>query len=334
MQILVADDSKMGREILRMALVKNGHTVTEVENGTEALAAMRKQSVRLVISDWEMPGMGGIELCRAIRNGGFPGYIYIILVTGRERRDKMEALVAGANDFMLKPFVIEDLVVRVRCAELTIAVQMRESALFMLATLIESRGAHTSRHPERIRRFAQLLAQDLGGHHLFAPELNTEFIRDLYLAAPLHDIGNASLPDSILLKSGRFSKAEFAIIQSHTTLGAKAIAQLASAYPESSLFRIASQIALTHHEQYDGKGYPQGLRGDEIPLAGRIVAVADAYDSLTSVRNYRPAYGYKEAHAMIVEEKGKRFDPRIVEGFVRIDQQLIDIASRFRDLPE
>jgi putative two-component system response regulator len=331
MRILIADDDAISLEILENALVKAGYDVVTASNGVEALECLREQRLRLVISDWDMPEMNGIDLCRAVRGEDLGGYIYFILLTARNSSAEIvEGLSAGADDFVAKPFNAAELIVRVRSGERVLGLETREMAIFALAKLAESRDPETGYHLERVRNYCHALARQVSTMPKFRHECDAEFVRLIYQTSPLHDIGKVGIPDSVLLKPGQFNAAEYEIMQQHTRLGAATLEAALEKYPEARFLKIARDIALTHHERYDGTGYPEGLAGDAIPLCGRIVAVADVYDALTSRRVYKPAFEHAVARSIILKDSGTHFDPDIVDAFLAVEEEFIAIRERCR----
>lgn len=332
MRILIVDDDEISREMLRAALVRAGHEVLVAEAAATALQLVLESRFTLVISDWEMPGMTGPELCQAIRAADLPHYVYIILLTARNRvQDVVAGLSAGADDFLSKPFDPAELAARVRSGERVLALETRDVTIFAMAKLAESRDPETGAHLDRIRRYCRVLGQQLLLQQSFAAELNSEFVRLLYLTSPLHDIGKVGIPDSVLLKPGRLTDEEFAIMKAHTTIGAETLEAAMRQYPEVQFLKMARDIALTHHERFDGKGYPHGRSGHDIPLCGRIVAVADVYDALTSKRVYKEAFTHAVTREMIFKEAGTHFDPAIVAAFATVEPRFQQIQRELMD---
>jgi len=167
------------------------------------------------------------------------------------------------------------------------------------------------------------------GH--FTDEIDAEYLRLLYSTSPLHDIGKVGIPDSVLLKPGRLSDREFEIMKTHSAVGAQTLDAALARFPKTRFLRMARDIAATHHEHYDGSGYPGGLKGDDIPLCGRIVALADVYDALTSKRSYKDAFCHDIARGIIVKDSGTQFDPRVVDAFLAAESAFIAIRDRFRE---
>lgn len=332
MRVLVVDDDLFAREMLQHTLQKAGYDVVTAENGAEALSLLQQGEARLVVSDWEMPELCGLDLCRQIRSGDFDGYVYVILLTSRDATEDIVAgMSAGADDFVAKPFNTAELLVRLRAGERVLSLETREVALFALAKLAESRDPETGHHLERVQAYSRLLAQKLAESPKFRGQIDPEFIRLVYLTSPLHDIGKVGIPDCVLRKPGRLSDSEFAIMKTHATLGAETLDAALKRFPDARFLKVARDIAATHHERWDGSGYPLGLAGEEIPLCGRIVAVADVYDALTSKRCYKDAYSSHVARSIIAGEAGSHFDPDIVEAFLEIEDEFIAVQERFAE---
>jgi putative two-component system response regulator len=331
--ILIVEDISTALELLRNALQQAGHTFRATRGGREALDLIRCGEYSLVISDWEMPGMSGVELCREVRAENLSGYVYFILLTGHDtQKEKLEGLDAGADDFMTKPFDAAELCARVRSAERMLSLETRDVAIFAMAKLAESRDPETGAHLERVQRYARALTQQLRRAGRFAGQIDDEFIRLIYLTSPLHDIGKVGIPDCVLLKPGRLSDHEFEMMKAHTTLGGQTLEAALRKFPNVKFLQMARDIAMTHHERVDGKGYPAGLAGDSIPLAGRIVAVADVYDALTSKRVYKDAFGHEVAKSIIVADAGTHFDPLVVDAFVAAEAEFQAVRQRFSEV--
>lgn len=334
MKILVVDDDEMTLEIVSGILTRNGHDVDTACDGKAALQLLRRGMHRVVVSDWEMPELSGPALCAEIRSGDFDGYIYTILLTGRNKAsDAIEGLNAGADDFIPKPVDPAQLTARVRIAERILSLQTRDLTIFVLAKLAESRDPETGAHLERVRCYSRLLAQRLQATAPAEKPIEPGYPQTIYLTSPLHDIGKVAIPDHVLLKPGRLTDREFDIMKTHTTVGAQTLDAALKEHPEAHFLSMAKDIAATHHERWDGSGYPNRLAGENIPLCGRIVALADVYDALTSKRVYKDAFSHDVARAIIVKDSGSHFDPQIVQAFLAIEPQFIEVYNQFREMP-
>jgi putative two-component system response regulator len=332
MRILIVDDNKIALTVLRSVLEQSGHEVVAATDGNQALAILRAAPCGLVISDWAMPNMDGIELCHAIRSEDLLGYVYVILLTGHNLpEERVKGLRAGADDFVAKPFDPAELLARVQTAERILSLETRDVAIFAMARLAESRDPETGQHLERVRSYSRVLAQHLSGVEKFGTEINAEFIRLIYLTSPLHDIGKVGIPDCVLLKPGRLNDREFEIMKTHAALGAQTLDAALRRFPTVKFLQMGRDIAASHHERFDGTGYPQGLAGDSIPLCARIVAVADVYDALTSKRVYKDAFTHHITRSMIVEQAGAQFDPDVVDAFAHNEAQFLAIRAQFAE---
>lgn len=332
MNILIADDDFVSLQVLAEVLKDAGHNVIQASDGMQAWKLFCERPANIVITDWMMPGMSGIELCRKIRNESPAGYVYVVILTSRSgATNVVEGMDAGADEFLAKPIQPVELVARVRAGQRILALESRHVAIFGMAKLAESRDPETGQHLERVRAFSRSLALHMRKSEDFRDQLTLEFIDTVYLTSPLHDIGKVGIPDCVLLKPGRLDDAEFQIMKTHTQIGADTLSAAVAQYPEVDFLRIARDIALTHHERFDGAGYPRGLRGDDIPLCGRIVALADVYDALTSKRVYKSAYTHQMAVNIIAEQKGRQFDPRAVDAFIACQHEFLDFRSRFAE---
>ena len=333
MQVLIVDDDPIALEMLQHVLTRGGYEVETATDGHEALEKLRGGTCRLVISDWSMPNMDGLELCRRLRaseDGG--GYVYVVLLTARSgSAETVEGLAAGADDFIPKPFNPDELLLRVRIGERVLSLESRDLTIFAMAKLAESRDPETGAHLERVRNYSRAIAQSLRDNPKFATQIDSAFVRLIHQTSPLHDIGKVAIPDCVLLKPGRLSDREFEIMKSHTTLGAQTLDAALKEHPEAGFLRLARNIAATHHERWDGTGYPNRLAGEDIPLCGRIVAVADVYDALTTRRVYKGAFSHEIGRAMILEERGTHFDPDVVDAFVACEAAILAIRARYSD---
>ncbi len=330
-RILIIDDESANISLLRRVLRRAGFTNLESTMDAREVPALVKASAPdLILLDLWMPHMNGFEVLEQLRPEiGETSYLPILVVSADITAEaKTRALSQGAKDFLHKPFDLVEVMLRIRnlletrhlylelqrqneVLEARVKERTREleeaqiEVIDRLARAAEYRDHTTGQHTRRVGELSALLAS-----WLRLPQDEVELIRK---AAPLHDVGKISLSDAILLKPGRLSPAEVELNRSHTTLGAELLA--GGHFP---LLRMAEEIALTHHERWDGFGYPRGLAGEEIPLSGRIVAVADVFDALVHERPYKRAWTAEEAAAEIAEQSGKQFDPEVVRALLSL----------------
>jgi len=332
MRVLVAEDDPTTRRLLERLLATWGHEPMTAATGEEAWRVLQEDDApRLALTDWDMPGMTGVELCHKLRQNIFEHYTYVILLTARgQQSDIVDGLNAGADDYVVKPFDRLELHGRVRAGERVLALETRDLAIFAMAKLVESRDPETGGHLERVRSYCKVIGRQLAGSEKFGNTVDPAFIRAIHLTSPLHDIGKVGIPDSILLKPGRLSDREFDIMKSHATLGAETLDAALREFPDVRFLMMARDIAATHHERFDGTGYPAGLSGEAIPLCGRIMALADVYDALTSKRVYKSAQSHEVARSIVTEESGSHFDPDIIDAFIHTEDQFVTIAEAHR----
>jgi len=355
--VLVVDDTPNNLSLLS-DLLREEYRVKVATNGEKALRIAEAQDAPdLILLDVMMPGMDGYEVCRRLKEQDETRNIPVIFLTARtDPEDERIGLELGAVDFIAKPINPPLVHARVRnhlllknhsdflrdkAAWLEAEVQSRtrdiqrvkEVAIVAMASLAETRDNETGNHIRRTQNYVKALAEYLSGQPDFAGLLDAESIDLLYKSAPLHDIGKVGIPDSILLKPGKHTPEEFEIMMTHTTLGAEAIvvAEEVLGDSEMSFLRYAREIAQTHHEKWNGSGYPNQLKGEDIPLSGRLMAVADVYDALISKRVYKPAFPHDKAMSIIREGRGTHFDPRIVDALDQIEDRFIAIAAEFAD---
>lgn len=341
--ILIVDDLADNLKILSSVLQPTYRTHVTT-SGTEALSlALRSPAPDLILLDVLMPAMNGFEVCRRLKSDPRLADIPVIFLTGAvDPEDEQAGLDVGAVDYITKPFsaplvlarvkahlqvkVAQDLLKSqnafleaevVRRTEEVAAIQ--DAAMIALGSLAETRDNETGAHIQRTQHFVRSLATHARGVKPFGAQLGVGQIETMFKCAPLHDIGKVGIPDTILLKPGPLSPPEFEVMKTHTTLGARAIEQAERRIDNPrSFLAVARQIALTHHERWDGTGYPGGLKGEETPLAGRIMALADVYDALRSQRIYKPAKSHRTAVQEMLSLRG-HFDPRLFEVFLEIE---------------
>jgi putative two-component system response regulator len=341
--ILIVDDSPENLQLLAAVMKRGGLVPRPVTSGRLAIEAAAADPPDLVLLDINMPEMSGVEVCRLFKQDERLRSIPVIFISGLQGVDeKVEAFRVGGIDYITKPFQEDEVLARIKThlhlrrlqvelvshnllLEQRIAEQVKVvtasqlATIFALAKLAEARDDDTGRHIERVQTFAKLLAVQMREMRLHAAELDDAFIDTLYQTAPLHDIGKVGTPDAILLKPGKLSVEEFGEMKKHSAFGANTLATVLARHPDNKFLRMGVEVARSHHEKWGGGGYPDGLQGAAIPLAARIVAVADVYDALSSKRCYRPAFSHEDARRMVEEGDRTQFDPDVVNAFRSLD---------------
>jgi putative two-component system response regulator len=355
-KILVVDDEKSIRVVLGDILVSQGYAVLQAGSGAEALRVIRKEAPDVILLDIRMPDMDGLEVTRRIKSEPSLMHIPIIIVTGMDDiRARIEALKLGADDFLVKPPHLAELSARVRSLvkvkayndhmlnhqkelEAEVAERTRQlkgtlkqleqaheklrssslDTIYRLSRAAEYKDEDTSVHFQRMSHYAAAIARRLG--------VDGTTVETILYASPMHDVGKIGIPDKILLKPGKLSPGEWKIMKKHTLFGAKILE-----HSSSDFINLGEVIALTHHEKWDGTGYPNGHRGKDIPLVGRITALADVFDALTSKRPYKKAFSTEKAFRIIEEGRASHFDPGVVDAFFDIKGEILEIKKRYRD---
>lgn len=329
MKILIAEDELVSRKKLEKLLETAGHEPLSAPNGKEALRLWESAHPNMVITDWFMPEMNGLELIQQIRQRQGNRYIYIIMVTSQGGTDNLvTGMEAGADDFITKPYNKEELYVRLKAGERLLNFESRDIVIFSMANLAEGRDSETGNHLNRIRLYSKILAETM--LHADNPfvEITPFFIDNIVIASPLHDIGKIGIPDFVLLKPGRLDDREFEIMKSHATIGFEALNKALLKYPAAEYLRMSAEIAQSHHEKFDGTGYPHGKKGTEIPLSARIVALADVYDALVSKRIYKNSFPHEVSKSIIIGDRGTHFDPMVVDAFEKCESSFNHIMTK------
>jgi putative two-component system response regulator len=328
----------------------------------------------LILLDVMMPGLDGFEVCRALKQDPATSAIPVIFLTTLSSAvDEERGLSLGAEDFIHKPFspavvfarvrnhlrlsqsarllrnrnedlerlvsdrtrhIVEQAAELVRRKQQLIAAQ--DATISAFCSLAEARDYETGNHIRRTQHYVRAIAEQVRDRDPYRSELSDETIDLLFKSAPLHDVGKVAIPDAVLLKPGKLDREEWEVMKQHTVLGRDAILQAEAdlVVVGDSFLRHAREIATSHHERWDGTGYPDGLAGTAIPLSARIMAIADVYDALISRRVYKPAYPHEDAVHMIMRERGTHFDPALADAFFEIRGKFLEIAERFTDAPD
>lgn len=358
--VLVIDDIPENLTLMYQ-LLKDDYKVKGANSGERGLMLAETANPDLILLDIMMPEIDGYQVCEKLKSNPTTSDIPIIFLTAKaERVDEQKGLKLGAVDYITKPINPEIVKARVsthvtlKMASDTLkgknqileqeverrtneALRQKEQlhaiqdvAFYAMVSLAETRDNETGNHIKRTQAYIKRLAEQLRKSTRYVSELNDEFIDLLYKSAPLHDIGKIGIPDTILLKEGPLTHDEFQVMKTHTTIGYEAIknAEKVSDQPMKFL-TVAKEIAYSHHERWDGKGYPLGLVGEQIPLSARLMAIADVYDALISKRVYKPAFTHLDAVNIILSGKGTQFDPTIIEAFAEITDELDAIAQEY-----
>ncbi|HPO14100.1 MAG TPA: response regulator [Candidatus Hydrogenedentes bacterium] len=356
--ILVVDDMPENAAILSRFLTPMGYKVEAVNDGETALVFVNKHPPDIILLDLAMPGMDGFEVCQRLKESPETRHIPIIIITGlTDREANIHAIEAGADDFLIKPFDRVLLEARIKNSlktkilqdqlleyqhELEERVQLRtqqlertqQVAVFSLAKLAESRDTETGDHLDRIREYTRELSLEISQGDKYGHMVDNAFILQIYQSSPLHDIGKVGIPDQILLKPGKLTVAEFDLMKTHTLIGGNTLQAADEEAGGNSFLSMGRDIAFYHHEKWDGSGYPYGLLGDAIPLAARIVALADVYDALATKRPYKEPIDHETSKKIIIEGRGKHFDPVVVDAFLAQEERFCEIRGQFQSKGE
>lgn len=364
-KIMVVEDNENNRDLLTRRLERQGHIVDSAENGLIALEKLKKKPVDLVLLDLMMPEMDGYEVLEHMKKDDVLKKIPVVVITAiNDMETTVKCIEMGAEDYLPKPFnptmlkarinaclnkkwlhdreaqyrnFIEDVNrqlgdrVRQQVKQIT---SMQMSTIFAMSKLAESRDPETGAHLERMREYCKVLAEHLAKHDDFKSIVDRTFIDNVYAASPLHDIGKVGILDNVLLKNGPLTDEEWVMMRQHPVIGAETLRAVDMEHPGNEFIKTGIAIAEYHHEKWDGSGYPYGIKGTEIPLEARILALGDVYDALTSKRCYKEAFSHEKSRGIITESNGTHFDPAIVEAFLNIEDEFIRIRSFYKDEEE
>ena len=354
--ILVVDDTPANLSLMT-GLLRDEYKVKAAIDGEKALRIAQAQpGPDLILLDIMMPGMDGYEVCRQLKADPATRDIPVIFLTAKSGvEDEKMGLDLGAVDYITKPISPPIVMARVRNHLILKAsadflrdkadflerevskrtaevVAIQDVTIHAMASLAETRDSDTGNHIRRTQHYVRALALKLREQPRFAGLLDDRYVSMLFKLAPLHDIGKVGIPDRILLKPGKLTPEEFELMKTHTTLGRDAIQAAEHQLGMSVDFlKLAKEIAYSHQEKWDGSGYPEGLRGEAIPVSARLMALADVYDALISRRVYKEGMSHEQALDFISEGRGKHFDPDMVDAFLLIHQEFRAIAQRFVD---
>lgn len=349
-KVMIVDDVETNIDILLNAL-EDDYIISVATDGQTALEDISENMPDLILLDVMMPDMDGYEVCRRLKAHEKTRKIAVIFLTAlSDEQNEAKGLMLGAVDYITKPFNPELVRARVKnhlqlklyrdhleklVAERTRDLELTQEAVIeSMGTLAEYRDPETGGHIRRTQHYIKVLCEKLRYHPKFSNYLDDPTIDLICKSAPLHDIGKVGVRDSILLKPGKLSDPEFEEMKKHTINGKEAICASTKRLGANSFLDIAKEIAFSHHEKWDGTGYPERLKGEAIPISGRIMAVVDIYDALISKRVYKLPYSHEKAKAIMLEGKGGHFDPDIIDAFMEIDHQFHRIALEFADFDE
>lgn len=305
-RVLVVDDDARIRDVLRHFLMRENYEVIEANNGEEALELLKRESIDLILLDAKMPKLNGFEVCDRVKRDDRFKFIPIVMLTAfQDEESKIKGIQLGVDDFLNKPANMNELLPRVKSLikvkHLIEHLENTENVLFVLAKAVEAKDCYTEGHLKRMRDYCAGFAKYLG--------LSSEMEVAIEYAGILHDIGKIGISEDILAKSGSLTKEEFEEIKKHPVIGEDIVRPLRFA-------KVVAPAVRGHHERWDGSGYPDGLRGEEISLGARIVSIVDAFDAMTSDRPYRKAMSYDDATEILQKEKGAQWDAKLVDAFV------------------
>jgi putative two-component system response regulator len=352
--IMIVDDTEMNIVILVEALQDDYELIVAI-NGLDAIELLEDQKPDLILLDIMMPEIDGYEVLKKLKGNENLEHIPVILLSAITDSDsKNKGFSLGAVDYVTKPFEIIEVKARVktqlRLEEARLVLESQNvileekvkertrliertnfATIYCLAALAETRDPETGEHIKRTQKYIKELALELSTKKEYKDVLTREYIELLHKSAPLHDIGKVGIKDSILLKPGKLTEEEFEEMKNHTTYGGKSLMVGIKELGEESFLTLAKEIALTHHEKWDGSGYPRGLSKQQIPISGRLMALSDVYDALISKRVYKEAFTHEEAKNIILEGRGTHFDPDIVDAFIKREAKFIEIMKEYRD---
>ena len=358
--ILVVDDTPDNLKLIS-GLLKETYKVKIANSGESALEIAQSSSPPdLILLDIMMPEMDGYEVCTHLKSSALTAHIPVIFLTAKtEVADETKGLELGAVDYISKPInplillsrvrihltekKMQDFLhdknnfleneVKKRTAEIN---AIQDVTIQAMASLAETRDNDTGNHIRRTQSYVKVLAEKMRSHPRFIHFLDDDQVIDaLFKSAPLHDIGKIGIPDKILLKPGRYEPEEFEVMKKHPELGRNAILHAEQQLGiEVPFLKYAKEIAYAHQEKWDGSGYPLGIKGEQIPISARLMAVADVYDALISRRVYKESMSHQEAVKIILEGRGTHFDPDIVDGFLEIESNFMEIAAKYMDYQE
>ena len=334
--ILVIDDNLMTLQQIN-AMLENNYEISLAKSGSQALLMCYQIVPNLILLDLEMPVMDGFETLQKIKKNMALRHIPVIILTSTHDNElEVKALKSGAVDFINKPADKEILLHRIE-VHLSLAAYNRQledkvrmledSIIASFSDMIEYRDENTGGHVARTAKYVEILATELLRRGKYTDQLTELTVGMMARAAPLHDVGKIAISDVILLKPSLLNDEEFTIMKTHTTVGGELLRGIFSRVPGQTYHEFAVMIAESHHERWDGKGYPKSLKGEQIPLCARVMSVADVFDALVDVRVYKRPMSHKDACRVILSEKGNMFDPVVVEAFESVQDKFTEVST-------
>ncbi|MEI7847991.1 MAG: HD domain-containing phosphohydrolase [Chloroflexota bacterium] len=336
--ILVVDDTAANLALLTRMLKDCGYIVRPVPNGRLALQAARGEKPDLILLDISMPEMDGYEVCQHLKRDPELKDIPVLFISAlSQTSEKIKAFEVGGVDYITKPFHFDEVKARVEThlklhrlqmslenqveKQVKEIIELQMGMIFGLAKLAEARDNDTGRHLERIQILCKLFAEELLRHPEYAEQVDSTYCDRIFHASPLHDIGKVGIADNILLKPGKLTPEEFEIMKTHALIGAQTLEAVQQRFPNNEFLMMGITIARSHHEKWNGQGYPDGLSGETIPLSARIMAIVDVYDAVRSKRVYKSPATHQETFEMILRNSGTHFDPALVKVFVEMQDK-------------
>ena len=346
--VMIVDDIVENIKVAMGHLQELHVKIVYATNGLQALDRAEKTHPNLILMDVMMPQMGGFETVKALKQRPLLKEIPVIFLTAKaEVEDLKKGFEAGGVDYITKPFNGEELLMRVkthlelslhRCnleRQVTKRTQeielLKSSVIEAMGSLAEYRDGETGAHIKRTQHYVKILCQHLAPWPKYAMDITPAYAQLLFNSAPLHDIGKVGIRDHILLKPGKLTPEEFEVMKQHAAFGEAIIDKLIAINGPTDFLVYAREMTGGHHEKWDGTGYPRGLKGENIPLSARIMALADVYDALTSQRIYKQAFAHTKAVTIITDQKGRHFAPDVVDAFLAAEQEFLAIATAYKD---
>ncbi len=324
MKLLIAEDNLMHQMILSEYLNGTSYEVMFANNGKEAWNIWKEFAPEIVVTDINMPYMNGHELIRNIREHEIGTYTHIITITSSQEIVELEkSFVNGSDDFMVKPIQENEFIFRLKVGERVSRSADKKAFFDTLARLTELRDRDTGGHVNRIKVFTTILASHMKRMPKYSEIMTETYVKNLILSSILHDIGKIGIDDDLLKSKSIYTDEERHRMQKHTVFGSQLLSEIKEVHPNMGFLDLAISIARSHHERYDGKGYPDRLKGESIPLEARIVSIADVFDALISKRAYKNAFTLEKTLEIMYSESGKQFDPDLIEVLKSVIDEII-----------